>query len=129
MDPKSKNPLGILLASLVGIGAASGATVIFSDSFNDNGRTNGADANDIPWYSVCSPSSFTTASDSTAPLSGNTLSVTPNGTFRGAYGIFNSSITVGSGVALGTTVGDQITVEFDFRWTATVASNLIRLGL
>lgn len=101
-------------------------TVLLSDSFDDGGITNGADALDTAWYDGrqnVNLSAYDVGSDN-SPLQDFTLQAYPENskTFRLFVGSFSTG-TIG--------VGEMLTLEFDmyFPWNQNSNTTGFRFGL
>jgi hypothetical protein len=92
------------------------AATIVSDSFTDGGRTNGADPQDIAWY--------TNSSTQTLSVENSELRITPTAASQAVVGTLASGITLA--------VGDYIELSFSFRYAASApgnSTNGFRFGL
>ncbi len=113
-------------AGVIGLlSSAAGATIVFSDTFTDGGRTNGTDPTDIAWYIANQNQTVSVASPDTT-FASNAMQVVPGGldAFKRVVGFFSST-------TLGNTVGDSITLSFDFHASVTNPNNVngFRFGL
>lgn len=107
----------LLPASLTILLAPSAhSAVVFSDSFDDGGYTDGVDASDTAWYG-------TTGNSAIEIFDGN-LSLRSGTSGRGIHAVFAPQ-TLAS-------IGDKITASFTFSTPATIGSGksgAIRIGL
>ncbi|MDB4304828.1 PEP-CTERM sorting domain-containing protein, partial [Akkermansiaceae bacterium] len=96
--------------------AVNGA-VIFNDSFDDGGFTNGADATDTAWHG--------TTGNSAIEIFGGDLSLRSGTSGRGLHAEFSTQSL--------STIGDKITATFNFTTPATIATvakgGAFRIGL
>ena len=112
----------VLSALVLAPGISRAATTVVSDAFDDGGRTNGADANDIQWYAGRNNVALSVAPDAGIG-GGNALQVDSSTTFPRVVGLFDSGVTIG--------VGETLELTFDLRFTATpsTGSALLRVGI
>jgi len=96
-------------AMLLLLPLVAGAATVLNDTFTDGDRTDGTDAQDTAWFSVCVP--IVSVGTDTTLTNGNTLSLTTASTstsiFRRLVGEFTTQSL--------TNVGDKITLSLDFR--------------
>lgn len=115
---------GLLLSLLSP--AAVNAAIVFSDTFEDGGRTDGADPADITWYRANQNLTLNVVADSFAGGGSlNALAVDVGGidAFKRIVGLFPST-TLGSGI------GDSLKLTFAMRATNLVSNaNGFRFGL
>jgi hypothetical protein len=94
---------------------AEGAVLVFSDSWVDGGRTNGADATDIDWW--------TSASSQGIKVSPGSMGMVTGTSGRGIHTVFNTKKL--------NDVGDKIIATYTFTTPATIGSGTaaFRVGL
>jgi hypothetical protein len=109
---------GACLSAFLGLSSAVQAQVLVNDTFADGGRTNGADAADIAFFSVGSPTTFAVQNDA---VSGSNALRYTNGGFAQFVGFFNATTL---------SVGSSIKLSFDIRAVGTTSnvSNAFRFG-
>ena len=122
--------LVLFVAALMGLAAASfgqSTNIVFSDPFEDGGRTAGADPYDVNWWRANQNLTLSVVADSFAgggSTSALDVDIGDIDAFKRIYANFTP-------VSLGATVGDQLVLSFDFRALSTGwnNSNLLRFGL
>lgn len=91
---------------------------VISDGFSDGARTNGADSQDVAWYTIGAPASAATVvGDSvTGGIgAGNALKLTPTSYAQGFVANLPSTITLVD--------GESVTLTFKWRFTGTTNIN------
>jgi hypothetical protein len=104
-----------------------GGSDVWTDSFLDSGRTNGADISDIPWARIAA--STLTVDSAGTQMRGKTLKIDATGTNGGAYGVFSTSTGAATGTRLGTTVGDRLELSMHVGFLSASGTGQLRVGL
>ena len=103
-------------------GISQAATTVFFDPFTDGSRTNGADANDIQWFTGRNNIALSVGADAGIGT-GNALLVNSSTTFSRIVGVMGSGVTIA--------VGETLQLSFDMRFTETpdAGSGFLRVGI
>ncbi|QTN32678.1 PEP-CTERM sorting domain-containing protein [Akkermansiaceae bacterium] len=112
----------LLISMTLGAGISQAATTVFSDTFSDGDRTDGADLDDIQWYAGRNNVALSVGADAGIGT-GDALLVNSSTTFSRVVGLFGSAVTIG--------VGETLRLSFDMRFQTTpgTGSGLLRIGI
>lgn len=113
----------LILLALLAAHTSHAATIHLNDTFNDGGRTNGADTIDTAWFLSNTGNSTTlTVANDAVINSGNAMRLTTTTNFRKFFGAFSSAITIAQ--------GETLQLSFDYRFHEVAnGAGLFRFGL